>query len=344
MRTFLLALVLLSGALLASFVYRQAIVEQALGPAAMVGVAVLGVVFLALLATWLLHRTRHRELVGKLWMAAVVTVVAYLALDFAAGKMLIRPLSPPLIADEHRHHKLVPDSYAEFRQRDFSYVQRVNHLGLRGPEVTVEKPAGTFRIVMLGDSFTMGKGVEDGETFSALVGDSLRATVAACGGPAIEVINAGVDSYAPVLEGIYLRRELHRLSPDVVVVNLDVSDLAQEQAYRSQGVRGADGAVIAVPQRVQDESAYDRLRSWTERNLFFTRVLLFYANRAMNYRDVSVRGVVTAASLETVAHTLEGDVDRSGGRTCSTACGACGSSAIPRASPSTWRSIPGRTR
>ncbi|HEB53493.1 MAG TPA: hypothetical protein ENI87_09590, partial [bacterium] len=43
---------------------------------------------------------------------------------------------------------------------------RTNSLGLRGPDVAVPKPPGTFRIVMLGDSVTFGWGVDDEVTFA----------------------------------------------------------------------------------------------------------------------------------------------------------------------------------
>ncbi len=57
------------------------------------------------------------------------------------------------------------------------------------------------------------------------------------------MLNAGVDSYAPVLSFIQLKRELTQLEPDLVILNLDVSDLAQESAYRRQAVFGDDGEV-----------------------------------------------------------------------------------------------------
>lgn len=308
MRTFLLALVLVSGALLAAFVYQQLIVEGSLGPAGMLGILALGAGFLAAVAMLRLHGTRHRDLVTKVLIAAMSTVATYLVADVLVGAVLIKPLSPPLVPDAYRHHKLVPNSLAEFKSPDYHYVQRVNALGLRGPEIAVQKPAGTYRIVMLGDSFTMGKGVEDDQTFSALLERALRVRFTPCGGPLIEVINAGVDSYAPVLSLIHLKRELQALSPDLVIENLDVSDLVQESAYRSQGVRGEDGEIVAVPQLEYRQSTYEKVRSWTERNLFFTRVLLLQVNRALGYRDVSVRNVVMHADAEVVAHTLQGHV------------------------------------
>lgn len=311
MRRFVLALVVLSGASLAAMVYHQLLVERSFGPAALVASCVLGFVFLSLLATWLLMETRHRDTVGKLWLGVGSTVVAYVVIDVVAGWLLIEPLSPPLVPDEYRHHRLVPNSRAEFRQQDFAYVQRVNNLGLRGADTTVEKPAGTYRILMLGDSFTMGKGVKDDETFPALLQQSLQQKLAMCQGMQVEVLNGGVDSYAPVLSFIQLKRDLTPLQPDLVFLNLDVSDLTQESAYRRQAVRDDHGEIVAVPQREDARSPFDAFRDWTGRNLFFTRLALFYVNRAMGHREITVRNVVMEADPEIVAHTLVGDtVDR----------------------------------
>jgi lysophospholipase L1-like esterase len=162
---------------------------------------------------------------------------------------------------------------------------------------------------MLGDSFTMGKGVQDNETFSVLVEQRLQKALANCGGGSLEVLNGGVDSYAPILSRLQLERDLARTEPDLVVLNLDHSDLIQEAAYRQQAVRDAAGQIVAVPQ-IGDESLYEQFVGWTSRHLFFTRVLLVYVNRAMDHREISVRRVVNEAGREHFAHTLEGDVDR----------------------------------
>ena len=77
---------------------------------------------------------------------------------------------------------ITSNSYSSFEQRDFHYVQRVNNFGMRGQDIAAGKSANSYRILMLGDSFTMGKGVEDNQTFSVLLQKSLRQRVAACGG------------------------------------------------------------------------------------------------------------------------------------------------------------------
>jgi hypothetical protein len=258
---------------------------------------------------YFLSKTRHRESVANIILAVSAVLVTYFIADFVAGSILIRPLSPPLVPDEYRHHKLVPDSVAELHQRDFAYRQHVNRLGLRGDDITAEKPQGTRRVLMLGDSFTMGKGVDEYQTFPVLIEQMLQEASASCGGPRIEVLNGGVDSYSPVLSLLQFKRDLAPLAPDVVVLNLDLSDLVQEAAYRQQATRGPDGEIVAVPQVAQD-SAYERFLSWTSRHLFFTRAILVYVTRAFDHNELTIRHVVNEMGREHFAHTLEGDVDR----------------------------------
>ena len=195
MRTITLLLTLVASLAFVGFANQQAVVESAFGPAAIFGTVLLGTVVLVLLVLTYLTRTRHRELVGNILLACASVMICYFVLDLAAGWILIGTLSPPLVPNLYRHHALVPDSQAEIRQRDFAYIQRVNHLGLRGRETTVEKPPGTRRIVMLGDSFTMGKGVEDDETFSVLVERALQASLAACGGGSVLTVEERIARF-----------------------------------------------------------------------------------------------------------------------------------------------------
>lgn len=307
MKKLLLVLTLLSAAALVYLGYERLFVQKSFGAAAVIGFVVIGLFLVMTAASWLLYDTRFRGAVGSAWLAGITTVVFYLVADGIVGLVLIKPLSPALVPDEYRHHKLVPDSYSRLEQPDFSYIQRVNKLGLRGRETTVEKPAGVYRILMLGDSFTMGKGVEDDQTFSVLLENLLNAAPGSSCNMKFEVLNGGVDSYAPVLSNIELRRDLAALRPDLVVHNLDVSDLIQEQAYRHEAVLAADGSVTAVPNEARKASLTDRARDWIDQHLFFTRAMLYYASKSLGGDEISVRTVATQANREIVAHTLASD-------------------------------------
>jgi lysophospholipase L1-like esterase len=66
------------------------------------------------------------------------------------------------------------------------YGAHVNRLGLRGPEIAFDKPAGTTRIVALGGSFVFGWGVVDADTWTVRLEHKLRERA----GPT-EIVNGG---------------------------------------------------------------------------------------------------------------------------------------------------------
>ena len=62
---------------------------------------------------------------------------------------------------------LRPGVEVRHADRDFSVSVAVNALGMRGPERRAAKSVGTARILLLGDSFAFGWGVEQEEAFGA---------------------------------------------------------------------------------------------------------------------------------------------------------------------------------
>ena len=83
------------------------------------------------------------------------------------------------------------------------------------------------RILLIGDSFTEGVGVSWEDTFAG----RLQVALAPRG---IEVLNAGVGSYTPLLEKIKLRYLLENvgLRFDYLILLLDLSDIRDELFYR----------------------------------------------------------------------------------------------------------------
>lgn len=297
-------LAIISTLILVAFVWERLAIAQMFGPTSIVAAACIAALSIILFLSFFLANSIHQELVTRFWLIVLSCSATYVMLDLIVGALLIQSLSPQLISDPVRHHKLVPNAYSKFEQREFSYVQRVNTIGLRGEEVPADKPRGETRILMLGDSFTMGKGVADPYTYPALVEQYLNER---CAPQEFRVLNAGVDSYAPILEFLYLYTELHTLEPDVVVLNLDMSDLVQEAAYRTLAEFDAAGRILRVPGNSVNRPMTERIRTWIDQNLYLTRLVLFYANRALGYRDLSVTGVVTQANLEVAQHTLIDD-------------------------------------
>ena len=98
-----------------------------------------------------------------------------------------------------------------------------NSRGLRERELPLAKPAGTRRVVFLGDSVTFGAGVKDDEPFPRL----LESIVNGSGAGPIETVNTGVVGYNTVQELARLEQAGIAYQPDVVVLTFVVNDLLE---------------------------------------------------------------------------------------------------------------------
>ncbi len=98
---------------------------------------------------------------------------------------------------------------------------RVNTLGFRGAEWTPEKPAGTFRVVVVGDSFVFGSGVEEQDTVS----ERLRADlVRRWPTRPVEVLNLGIAgaNLGTHARMVQIARDV--FAPDAIVLCLTLGD------------------------------------------------------------------------------------------------------------------------
>jgi hypothetical protein len=164
--------------------------------------------------------------------------IGFIGYDMWTGGSLSAQRAPDLsfgIRSWTTHHALRP-GYA-------NPAIHTNSFGLRSPEVAVPKPQGIFRILLLGDSFTFGMRVADDQVFARRLEDLLRRQRSS---PSIEVVNAGVISYCPLLEYLQYRHHLHVLEPDLVILNFDMSDVQDHLAYSRDLVRGSDGTPLFV--------------------------------------------------------------------------------------------------
>jgi len=121
-----------------------------------------------------------------------------------------QPAADPLIGHEH-----APNRQARLMGVDF----RTNSQGLRDREFSYDRVPGKLRIVMLGDSLTVGWGVPLEDTFAKRI-----ERMYAAAGIDAEVINLGVGNYNTVQEVRAFLTTGYRYRPDVVVLNYFVND------------------------------------------------------------------------------------------------------------------------
>ena len=101
-----------------------------------------------------------------------------------------------------------------------------NSLGWRDREHRYEKPPGVRRAVAIGDSFTFGMDVDDGERFT----DELPRRI-----DRLEVVNLGVAGYGTDQELRLLETEGVLYQPDVVILTVcvvnDLDDITYDRLY-----------------------------------------------------------------------------------------------------------------
>jgi len=103
---------------------------------------------------------------------------------------------------------------------EFEAPVAINSKGLRNPDIPYEKPANTYRILALGDSWTFGFRMNEPDAYPRQLERILQADAAKRGDKRkIEVINAGVVGYSTDQEAAYLAVEGWKYQPDLVLLN-----------------------------------------------------------------------------------------------------------------------------
>ncbi len=172
-----------------------------------------------------------------------------------AHRLIDNAEDDPLLARSWlTHHKLKPLRSLVGRNPDTNAAVKIatNSFGLRGREIEVPKPLGVFRIVCLGDETLFAPEIDESETLCA----RLQALLQPWTPLKLEVVNAGVPDYCPLLSYLQLRHSLLALQPDVIVLNFDMSDVADDYRFRRHTKMGALGEPLVCPhpQREQPTS------------------------------------------------------------------------------------------
>ena len=185
-----------------------------------------------------------------------------------------------------------------------------NSKGMRDErEFSYEKQPGVQRIVVLGDSFTFGQGVEQDRTWPALLQAQL---------PEWEVLNMAVHGYGVDQQLLVLQGEGVKYEPDIVLVGLFVDDVYRNVlAFRDFAkplfvLKGEElmltNVPVPSPKDIMAEAAGERPASYAIH--FLTRRLgRVYGSQAVEHplNDQYVLRLARAILKETLATTTRND-------------------------------------
>jgi lysophospholipase L1-like esterase len=101
-------------------------------------------------------------------------------------------------------------------------LYRTNSLGIRGPEYGPSPDPGAFRIVIAGDSFTMGAGVSEKDAYPGILEELLNRGTSE---RRYEVVNLGIAGLSARAIVRRMNRLLPRLGPKLLVYGYTLNDI-----------------------------------------------------------------------------------------------------------------------
>jgi lysophospholipase L1-like esterase len=113
--------------------------------------------------------------------------------------------------------KHLPTEEGRFSLADVDVEVTINGQGLRDRSYSYQPPEGVFRIVVLGDSFVWGFGVEQDEIFTEIMEQSQNN---------LEVINLGISGYSTDQEYLLLKQEGLKYNPQLILLMVFENDVA----------------------------------------------------------------------------------------------------------------------
>jgi lysophospholipase L1-like esterase len=192
-------------------------------------------------------KSRARGLLINLGLLIVSTVIGLLLSEIALRLVGRGPLYVSPERDRFwKYDSLLgwanqPGQEGIFESPQFRTSVAINQEGLRDREHSYLRENDAKRILIIGDSFAWGYGVEESDRFSQVLENQLH----------VEVINAGVSGYSTDQELLWLRTEGIKYDFDLVILVMagnDIGDNDQQLVhtiyYKPQFVREAGQLVL----------------------------------------------------------------------------------------------------
>ncbi len=205
--------------------------------------------------------------------------------------------------DATRGVALKPGKEGWYRREGEAYL-RINSLGYRDVEHELAKPPNTFRVAVIGDSYTEARQVAPEDTYWSRLQQGLT-RCPALKGQRVEVLNFGIGGYATTEELLTFRQDASRFAPSLVLLAFyaanDVHDNSRELS------RGADWR-MNKPIYVYENGALvldNSFRTSTSRRLLYESVHHFRLMELLN----QARRVWTVRQMQRAASQTQGQVE-----------------------------------
>lgn len=116
--------------------------------------------------------------------------------------------------------------------------------GMREADLTIQKPAGVFRVALLGDSLVESLQVPIEETFGKELERKFKKSAS---GKELQVLNFGNSGYSTAQEFMQLKDKVMKYSPDAVIVFYNHRDIFENWAPPDQTITNVRPYALHLP-------------------------------------------------------------------------------------------------
>jgi hypothetical protein len=165
-----------------------------------------------------------------------------------------------------------PNATTYEKGREYNVLYQINSLGIRDREYGAKKE-GDFRMLLLGDSFSVSHGMPIEDSLSRQLERALQSVVDSDGlSVKIEVINASCGGYSPYNYWKGYRRWAPVLHPVMVIVGLSPDDYDCSNEYLHYLIEGGETLATSKDGQkppVRGKGSITKLRKWLSWNSEF---------------------------------------------------------------------------
>lgn len=222
----------------------------------------------------------------KKFFFSIILFLIVIVSSIVLGEIIVRIFAPQPIVPRFVEsapwgiRKVIANVDAIHKTDEYSYRYRTNSQGFRGTkEYSLNPQEGVYRILVQGDSVTLGHGVKDNETFSAVLEDMLIKK-----GIKAEVINMGVSGFGTAEELIQFNNVAKKYQPNLVILGYFQNDDKNNHVSKLYEVK--DGQLQRKLQEFQPGIYFrDRISAIPFYNFFSqnSHLLTFFRNYFSGY-------------------------------------------------------------
>lgn len=165
----------------------------------------------------------------RLTLITIGFIIGIVTLEFGLNIFAPSPSIPKrmfLQPDRYTGYKGIPNMEGTWREGKIESYVKMNSLGFRDDEYGYGKNEGVFRIVVLGDSFTLGLQVELDKTYHSILENKLNSS----GNGTFEVINLGLDGFSTGQQYLAFKHYGLKYQPDLVILAFFIRNDVRENS------------------------------------------------------------------------------------------------------------------